>query len=277
MQRKDKMMKKDKKVLVASHRGYFGGNIIENTLPAFEAAIRAGADIVETDIHITKDDVMILFHDPSPLRLLGLPGRVEDYTLEELQSRSLLNVIGQPSGYKINTLEEMLTAFKGRCMINLDQCWNFIDRVYDVVEEYGMEEQALIKGRVPYDSVVEWIRKRRWKPMFIPIITCDEEIDQFYSLPKELNIPQVEVFVTNDNDKVISEPFVKELEERNIRLWVNALTLGGNTDMSAHHDDDVSVTKSPEEGWGWLIKHGARVIQTDWPSELNRYLNTLEG
>ena len=62
---------------------------MENTLPAFEAAIRAGADIVETDIHITKDNVMILFHDPAPMRLLGLPGMVEDYSLEELRALRL--------------------------------------------------------------------------------------------------------------------------------------------------------------------------------------------
>lgn len=264
-----------KKVQIASHRGYFGGNIVENTLPAFEAAIRAGADIVETDIHITKDNVMILFHDPSPMRLLGLPGKVEDYSLEELRAHRLKNVIGNASNCKINTLEELLTALKGRCMINLDQCWHFIDQVYDAVAAHQMEDQALIKGRVPYDEVVEWIASRGWKPKFIPIITCDREIRHFKALPKELNIPQVEVFLRHEDDEVISREFVESLDERGIQLWVNALSLGNGDDMSAHHDDDLSVASSPDEGWGWLIRHGVGVIQTDWPSELRKYLDTL--
>ena len=265
----------EKHVLIASHRGYFGGNIVENTLPAFEAAIHAGADIVETDIHTTRDNVMILFHDESPERLLKLPGPVENYTLDELRGRRLLNVIGQPSDSTVNTLDELLRVLKGRCMINLDQCWHFIDRVYDAVEAMGMQDQALIKGRVPYDGVLRWLESRSWTPNFIPIITCDEEIAAFESLPAQVRIPQVEVFFRRDDAKVISKSFVDSLHKRGIRLWINALALGNGNDMSAGHDDSRSVTGAPEDGWGWLVRHGAGVIQTDWPSELGRYLESI--
>ena len=264
----------DNRVLVASHRGYFGGNIVENTLPAFEAAIRSGADIVETDIHLTKDNVMILFHDETPQRLLGLPEPVGHYTLNELRSRRLLNVNGQPSDCVVNTLEELLSALKGRCMINLDQCWKFIDQVYDVVEAMGMEDQALIKGRVPYDEVLRWLESRHWSPNFIPIITTDDEISAFESLPAQVRIPQVEVFFKKDDAKVISEEFVNSLHERGIRLWVNSLTLGNDNDMSAYHDDNLSILGSPDQGWGWLVRHGAGVIQTDWPRDLRLYLDS---
>lgn len=270
-------MMTQKKVLIASHRGHFSGNVVENTLPAFEAAIRSGADIVETDIHITKDDVMILFHDESPERLLGFPGPVSNYTYEELRSRKLKNVIGQPSDFRINTLDELLVALKGRCMINLDQCWKCIDRVYDRVESMGMEDQALIKGRVPYDEVVSWLRSRNWRPKFIPIITCDEEIPFFEALPREIDIPQVEVFLTSEKDKLISPEFVNGLKARGIKLWVNSLSLGNGMDMSARHDDDISVTDDPAKGWGWLIDHGVEVIQTDWPAELRHYLDSIKA
>lgn len=269
------MRMESQKVLIASHRGCFGGNIIENTLPAFEAALRCGADILETDIHKTKDNVMILYHDPSPMRLLGLPGEVGDYTLEALRRTTLLNVIGAPSDSRVATLDELLAAMKGRCLINLDQCWHFIDEVYAAVCEYGMEEQALIKGRVPYDDVVAWVRSRDFVPQFIPIITCDEELDCFRALPKALRIPQVEVFLNEDTDRLISAGFVSEMNDRGIRLWVNALSLGRGTDMSAHHDDDISLTVSPDEGWGWLVRHGVGVIQTDWTAQLRRYLDAI--
>ncbi len=65
---------------VAAHRGHFGGGIVENTIPAFEAAIRCGADIVEMDIPQDERRSADSFHDPSPMRLLGLPGQTEGYT-----------------------------------------------------------------------------------------------------------------------------------------------------------------------------------------------------
>ena len=160
-------------------------------------------------------------------------------------------------------------------MINLDQCWTFINDVYDVVEEKGMTEQALIKGRVPYKEVIEWVASRDYQPMFIPIITKDEEIEEFEKLPSQLKIPQVEVFATSDDDKVISEGFVKELNSRGIKLWVNSLTLGNGNDMSAGHDDNRSLTEDPDQGWGFLVRKGVEVIQTDWPMELCNYLESI--
>ena len=38
---------------------------------------------------------------------------------------------------------------KGRCFINFDQCWGFVDEVLRSCAAEGMEDQALIKGRVP--------------------------------------------------------------------------------------------------------------------------------
>ena len=43
------------KILVAAHRGHFGGGIVENTIPAFEAAIRCGADTFVTSCPVDFD------------------------------------------------------------------------------------------------------------------------------------------------------------------------------------------------------------------------------
>lgn len=265
--------KQPPRVLIAAHRGRFGGNIVENTLPAFEAAIRCGANIVEADIRKTADGVMILYHDPSARRLLGLSGGVESYTLEELRAHPLLNVIGEPSGLYVNTLDEMLTALKGRVMINLDQCWSFLDEVYDRVEAMGMLDQVLIKSRPPYDSAVAWLKSRGWAPSFIPVITRDEEIPLYEGLPAEAKAPIVEVFARSEQDQVLSPAFVASLRDRGRGLWLNALSLLQNVTLCADHDDTLSVTISPDQGWGWLIDHGASVIQTDWTMELYSYIS----
>ena len=51
------------RVLVHGHRGARGVRP-ENTLPAFEYAIEAGVDVLELDMAVTKDDVIVVSHDP---------------------------------------------------------------------------------------------------------------------------------------------------------------------------------------------------------------------
>src|SRR5579875_1820854 len=69
----------------------------ENTLPSFEAALDAGVSSIETDVHLTRDGVAVLCHDPllcdPPCRLLrpgsaafaGVPPWVSQSTLADLR------------------------------------------------------------------------------------------------------------------------------------------------------------------------------------------------
>jgi len=53
-----------------SHRGGCG-ELPENTFPAFDNAIAKGAQIIELDVHLTKDKKVVVFHDPSLYRVTG--------------------------------------------------------------------------------------------------------------------------------------------------------------------------------------------------------------
>jgi glycerophosphoryl diester phosphodiesterase len=80
-------LKGKSKPYVIAHRG----NQIacpENTLAAFKRAITDGADIIETDIHLTKDDVFVCIHDPAVDRTTDGSGLVEDMTVEDLKTLS---------------------------------------------------------------------------------------------------------------------------------------------------------------------------------------------
>ncbi|MDO5299489.1 MAG: glycerophosphodiester phosphodiesterase family protein [Clostridia bacterium] len=262
-------------IQIVSHRGRFGGSIVENTLAAFEAALYCGADIIEMDVRRTRDGVLILFHDPSPQRLLGLTGKTEDYTLAELRAQPLINPIGEKSAFYVTTLDEALDALKGRCIINLDQCWRFIHEAYVPVRDRGMEEQVLIKGRVPYDEAISWLGENDFIPRFVPVVTCEKEIAELAKLPEKACIPAVEVFAHEDHDAVIGTEFVDSVHAAGRKLWINALTFSDQFTLCAWHDDNTSVMGNPQNGWGWLIEHGADILQTDWPRELADYLNTI--
>jgi glycerophosphoryl diester phosphodiesterase len=69
---------------LVGHRGY-PRHYPENTLVGFEAAIRAGAAYVETDVQLSADQVPVLFHDRTLTRICGVTGAVHDHTAEQLR------------------------------------------------------------------------------------------------------------------------------------------------------------------------------------------------
>ena len=69
---------------LVAHRG---GSLLapENTLHAFRRADELGADAIETDVRLTRDGALVVFHDDDTARLLGAPGAVEERTLADLE------------------------------------------------------------------------------------------------------------------------------------------------------------------------------------------------
>ncbi len=59
--------------------------IWENTLSAFKNAVRNKAKAIEMDIHLTKDDEIIIIHDKTIDRTTNATGKISDYTTEQLQ------------------------------------------------------------------------------------------------------------------------------------------------------------------------------------------------
>lgn len=73
-----------KKVMLLAHRG-FSGNYPENSPLAFHKAVEeTGVDGFESDVHITKDGKLIIFHDASVERTSNGTGFIKDHTYEEM-------------------------------------------------------------------------------------------------------------------------------------------------------------------------------------------------
>jgi len=63
---------------------------------------------------------------------------------------------------------------------------------------------------------------------------------------------------------------IRKVKEAGIRVWKNSLWPG----MNAGHDDEKAVD-DPDKYWGWVVKNGANIIQTDRPQELLDYLKSI--
>ena len=90
----------------------------ENTDTSFSGAYEMGYRHFETDLHLTKDGVLVCFHDPTVDRTINGFGRMEDHTLAELQSLDAGYRHGTRDGFsfrdgrsRVPTLEWVLTTF----------------------------------------------------------------------------------------------------------------------------------------------------------------------
>jgi glycerophosphoryl diester phosphodiesterase len=93
-----------------AHRGLHrrDHSIPENSLAAFQAAALSGYGI-ELDVRLTADHELVVFHDDTLTRMCGIDGRVQEYTLEELQTLSLLQ-----TQETIPTLAQALEVIDGQ-------------------------------------------------------------------------------------------------------------------------------------------------------------------
>jgi glycerophosphoryl diester phosphodiesterase len=103
--------------LVVAHRGA-SVELPENTLPAFEGALAAGADVIETDVRLTADGVAIVMHDAYVDRVTDGVGLVSRLTLAEVKRLDASG--GRSQRAEVPTLVEVLELVNGRAGINLE-------------------------------------------------------------------------------------------------------------------------------------------------------------
>jgi glycerophosphoryl diester phosphodiesterase len=106
--------------LVISHRG---ANRVapENTLPAFEAALKLRVDGFENDVHMTRDGVAVVCHDDTVDRTSDGSGRICDMALEELRALDFGAWFSPAfAGTRIPTLEEFFALCGGCKVLNVE-------------------------------------------------------------------------------------------------------------------------------------------------------------
>lgn len=104
-----------------AHRGA-SGLAPENTMAAFRAAMDfAFVQWIELDVQLSKDGIPVVIHDDALRRTAGKPGKVNDYTAEELGRMDAGSWFGNAfAGEGIPTLAQVLNATIGRCRLNIE-------------------------------------------------------------------------------------------------------------------------------------------------------------
>jgi glycerophosphoryl diester phosphodiesterase len=134
---------------VIAHRGG-GGEWPGETIYAFEQSIRIGVDVLEMDVHRTRDGHLVLMHNPEVDDTTDGTGRIKDMTLAQIKE---LNIeFNWPPGQqpdkpvKVPTLREVFEAFPDRRMnIEIKQKEpSLVKEFCDLLREHGMTDRVLV-------------------------------------------------------------------------------------------------------------------------------------
>ena len=155
-------------------------------MPAFEAAVRCGADAIELDVQLTRDEVPVVYHDRTLFKLDGSRRRVAERSFDELRHRDFSRRRGaRYRGIGVPSLAQVLDELGGRIPLMLEikadgerprsARWRrLVDGVVDAVQRralarhvhvlsFDAEVLALVGRRAPelprvwnVDAPVEW-------------------------------------------------------------------------------------------------------------------------
>ena len=146
------------KIPVAAHRGnskYYP----ENTLIAMRSALELNADMIETDVHMTKDGELVLMHDHTVDRTTDGTGLIKEKTLAEIKALDAGIKKGEQfKGEKVPTLRELLELCKDRkdLLYNIefkdfpidsgDFAYRAADKIVDMLKEYGILKRCVLNS-----------------------------------------------------------------------------------------------------------------------------------
>jgi glycerophosphoryl diester phosphodiesterase len=123
--------------LVIAHRG-LAIDYPENTLPAFRAGVEAGADILETDVRLSRDGQVIIAHDPALDRVARRSGRISDFTASELADIDL------GGGHGFPTLVDLLESLP-HAKVNIDlKTPDVVPAFVDVIRHMNAHDRVLV-------------------------------------------------------------------------------------------------------------------------------------
>lgn len=268
-------------IIIAAHRGchekaphHGWGTAPENSREALLRCATMGIDIMETDIHKSRDGYLVIIHDDSVDRTTDGKGAVADLTLAQLKALHLRDAEGGANApltaETILTLDEMLALAKDRIVLNLDVKGMIYAEVIDAVVRAGAQNRVIVKTTggigspalasiAPYDRVPFMVIPTTGDPdaRDLPVVITRQMAGR--TKPVAMELPYI---------PIAALPAIESgARAAGVRLWVNTLFDG----FVRGAGSDADALRDPDAVWGHLIRAGVSMFQTDEPEALLRY------
>jgi glycerophosphoryl diester phosphodiesterase len=234
---------------VVAHRGDHT-EAPENTLAAFENAIKNGADYVEIDLRTTADSQLVIMHDASVDRMTDGKGVVKDMRYDSLQKLKVKNKQHPEWGeFAIPSFQQVLDLCKDKIYIYLDFKNADPAAAYREIVKHGMEKQVVVYINAE-PQFYGWRKTAPSMPLMV-------------SLPRTVRDTATLSRFLDKYDPEILDGGFDEYTAQMVRLA---------TERGRLVLPDI---QGPDEGpllWDQAIQKGIRALQTDHPGDLIRYL-----
>ncbi|MCM1103759.1 MAG: glycerophosphodiester phosphodiesterase [Clostridium sp.] len=246
---------------VTAHRGYSSG-YPENTMPAFLAAMDAGADWIELDVQQTADGEVVVMHDSNFKRTAGVDRNVWDMAYREVAELDVGSFCAPEfAGTHVSTLAEVLEECGGRIKLNIEikptgHETDLVERVVSLVREYDVVEDCVVAS-MSY-SVLEEVK------------ALDEEVQTVYVMQSAYgnfaDLKDADHFSVRYN--YVTDSMVDTVHAQGKELYAWTINTQKLMEQVLSRGVDNLITDQPETA--------RRVVfETESSTVLNRYIKML--
>lgn len=212
---------------IIAHRGA-SGYAPENTMEAFKLAIKQKADMIETDVHLSKDGTLIIMHDETIDRTTNGIGYIKDMTFKELNQFNANNHMEQFEFCSIPKLDELLQLIKQhQILLNIEIKTDIINypgieqKLIDIIKLYNVEDQII------YSSFNHYTLKniKQLNPNAKIAILYSQALYKPWEYAKKINAQYIHPYYPN----LRIPEYIKHCHELNIK--VNTWTVNQRFNM----------------------------------------------
>jgi glycerophosphoryl diester phosphodiesterase len=234
------------RIVVIAHRGEHRAHP-ENTLPAFQAAIDAGADFFELDVRTTSDGRLVLMHDRTVDRTTNGAGAVREMTFDQIRALDAgAKFSPRFAGTKVPSFEEALAMAHGKIGVYVDSKDIAPADLVASLTKAGMLNSVVIYGGAGFLKKVQALS---------PYLKIMPEAYSAATIEKMLADlkPRVAAFDAVD----FTGDAIAVAKHAGVDIYVDRL---GSADNPS--------------AWQDAVDRGASGIQTDRPAELVEFLRS---
>lgn len=250
----------DRIPLVSGHRGGRSKGFPENSMETFENTLSYTPATFEIDPRLTKDSVIVLFHDDTLERTSNGSGKVADFTYEELRQLRLKDPEGNLTHFQIPTLEEAIRWAKGKTVLILDKKDVPMERTAQLITDLKAEPYVMITVHNGADA--RFFYEKNPNFLFEAFIKTKEAISDYEAnnVPWSHIIAYVGPAITPETREVIDL-----LHERGVMCMVS----------TAPTDDKLETPEIRAEAYQKIIRQGVDIIESDRPIEAAEAISGL--
>lgn len=248
----------DAQPILQGHRGTRENGLPENSIAAMEYVLQQMPAVFEIDPRLTKDSVIVVFHDATLDRTTNGAGKVIDHTWEELQQLNLKNNKGEITEHKISTLAEIFEWANGKTALLLDKKDVPLKMIADLIRQYDANNYVISLVRSPEDAAFYFHDE---PTRMFAISFREPETFQSYM---ELGIPTRQIFACIGTE--ISEK-TDEINEIMRGYGIRSLISAAPT------YDKLETEEERTKAYRKVIESGITILESDYPVGLGEALS----